>query len=85
MKQENELKWVTAAHIVRDYTLELMFNDGCRRIFDCAPLINQYKMFAPLREKEIFEQFALDGWTVSWLNGTIDIAPEHLYECGVAA
>ena len=25
------------------------------------------------------------GWTVCWLDGTIDIAPEHLYELGVAA
>ena len=28
---------------------------------------------------------ALDGWTVCWLNGTVDIAPEHLYEMSVAA
>ena len=28
---------------------------------------------------------ALDGWTVCRLNGTVDIAPEHLYEMGVAA
>lgn len=85
MEQKNELKWVTSARIVSDYTLELTFNDGCRRVFDCTPLINQYKMFAPLREKDVFAQFTLDGWTVSWLNGTIDIAPEHLYEYGVAA
>ncbi len=25
------------------------------------------------------------GWTVCWLDGTIDIAPEHLYELSVAA
>lgn len=85
MKQENKLKWVTAARVVADYTLELTFNDGCRRIFNCEPIINQYKIYAPLREKEVFAKFSLDGWTVSWLNGTIDIAPEHLYECSEAA
>jgi hypothetical protein len=26
----------------------------------------------------------LDGWTVTWENGSIDIAPEYLYEKGVA-
>ena len=85
MKQENELKWVTEARVAGGFKLELTFNDGCRRIFDCLPLIDKYQMFAPLRDSEVFANFALDGWTVSWLNGTIDIAPEHLYECGDAA
>ena len=26
---------------------------------------------------------ALDGWTVTWQDGMIDIAPEYLYEHGV--
>ena len=65
--------------------VELDFNDGRRVVFDCQPLINQYKLFAPLRDKDVFARFALDGWTVTWLDGTVDIAPEHLYELGKAA
>ena len=83
--QGNTLKWVTAARVVGDYLLELDFNDGRRVVFDCQPLINQYKLFAPLRDKDVFARFALDGWTVTWLDGTVDIAPEHLYELGKAA
>ena len=56
-----------------------------RATIDCQPLINQYKLFAPLRDKEVFAHFTLDGWTVTWLDGTVDIAPEHLYEHGIAA
>lgn len=48
MKQTNTLKWVTDARVVGDYLLELDFNDGRRVVFDCQPLINQYKLFAPL-------------------------------------
>jgi len=51
MEQTNTLKWVTAARVVGDYLLELDFNDGRRVIFDCLPLISQYKLFAPLRDK----------------------------------
>lgn len=80
-----ELKWVTAARPLDEYRLHLTFNDGSQRIFDCLPLIEKYKLFAPLRDKDIFTCFALDGWTVTWLNGTVDIAPEHLYEASVAA
>ncbi|MBR1793005.1 MAG: AraC family ligand binding domain-containing protein [Bacteroidales bacterium] len=30
-------------------------------------------------------RFDLNGWTVCWLDGNIDIAPKHLYELGQAA
>ncbi len=80
MVQNNELKWVIAAKILEDYKLHLTFNDGKQSIFDCLPLIEQYKVFAPLRDKEIFKCFNLDGWTISWANNAIDIAPEYLYE-----
>ena len=85
MEQTNTLKWVTAAHVVDDYLLEQEFNDDCRVFFYCLPLISQYKLFAPLCDKDVFAHFALDGWTVTWLDGTVDIAPEHLYEMGVVA
>jgi hypothetical protein len=34
-----------------------------------------------------FRTFAAEFqyWTVTWLNGSIDIAPEHLYEMSMAA
>lgn len=82
MIQNNELKWVTAAKSLDGYQLFLTFNDGSQRIFDCLPLIDKYPLFAPLRDRAVFEKISLDGWTVSWANGTIDIAPEHLYEKG---
>ncbi len=85
MEQKNELKWVIAAHPLDDYRLHLTFNDGSQRIFDCLPLIEKYKLFAPLRDKEVFNHFDLDGWTICWLDGTIDIAPEHLYEMSEVA
>lgn len=85
MEHEILLKWVIAAKALDEYRLYLTFNDGSERIFDCLPLIEKYKIFAPLRDKDVFASFTLDGWTVSWLDGTLDIAPEHLYEMGVAS
>ena len=85
MKPNNELKWVTEARIAGEYLLELTFNDGQHRLFDCAPLIEKYDIYAPLRDKSTFARFDLDVWTVTWLNGTIDIAPEHLYGYGKSA
>ncbi len=85
MEQKNELKWVIAAHTSDGYILHLTFNDGSQRVFDCLPLIEKYQFFAPLRDKSVFDTFNLDGWTVCWLDGHIDIAPEYLYERGVVA
>ncbi len=85
MKLDNPLVWVTAATPAAARKLRLTFNDGSVKIFDCEPLIERYKIFEPLRNDEVFENISLDGWTVTWLNSTIDIAPEHLYSEGVAA
>ncbi len=80
-----ELKWVVAAQPLDGYMLHLTFNDGCERVFDCLPLIEKYPLFSPLRDRAVFEHINLDGWTVCWLDGSIDISPEHLYEQGKLA
>ncbi len=85
METTNELKWVISARNLSGYRLFLTFNDGSQRIFDFEPLIEQYPVFASLRDKDVFDRFDLDGWTVTWLQGNIDIAPEYLYENSVAA
>ena len=85
METANELKWVISAKGLSGYRLLLTFNDGCQRIFDFEPLFEQYPVFASLRDKSVFNRFDLDGWTVTWLQGSIDIAPEYLYEQSVIA
>ena len=49
---------------------------------DLSPLLS-YPAFEELRDKEQFIQFGLED-TIFWKNGA-DIAPERLYELGVAA
>lgn len=85
MKQENNLKWVTDVQTLGTYKLFLTFNDGCQKLFDCEPLMEQYPIFQPLRDMDVFRNISLDGWTVTWLDGAIDIAPEFLYEKGINA
>ena len=75
-----KLIWITKAELLADYVLNLTFNDGSTKTFDFETYIKQNDMFKPLKDKKLFNNFKLDGWTISWLNGTIDIAPEYLYE-----
>ena len=84
MEEINNIIWVVAAEALDNYTLRLTFNNGSVKTFDCKPLIQQFPVFGPLQDKQKFHNIALDGWTVTWENGSIDIAPEYLYEKGVA-
>lgn len=81
-----KLTWVTAASYVEGYKLALTFNDGSHKIFDFAPLLaDKPALFGALSDLDFFKDFALDGWTVTWGNGKIDIAPEFLLEHGAEA
>ncbi len=82
MEEINNIIWVVAAEALDNYVLRLTFNNGSVKNFDCKPLIQQFPVFGPLQDKQKFHNITLDGWTVTWENGSIDIAPEYLYEKG---
>ena len=84
MEEISNIIWVVAAEALDNYMLRLTFNNGRVKTFDCKPLIQQSPVFGPLQNKEIFHNITLDGWTVTWKNGSIDIVPEYLYEKGVS-
>lgn len=61
------------------YKLWLHFNTGEEKIFDFSPLLDK-PAFVPLKDKELFESVYLDYGFVLWGDGSIDIAPEYLYQ-----
>ena len=78
--------YVTKAEVLHDYVLDLTFSDGSRKHFDMAPILKKdYPVYKGLDDPKVFRDIALDGWTVTWKNGTADIAPEYLYENGIPA
>ncbi|MEJ7623430.1 MAG: DUF2442 domain-containing protein [Pyrinomonadaceae bacterium] len=68
---------VIDAEYVSDYRIKITFSNGEARIADCEKWIGG-GVFEPLKDKESFKKFFVDGWTISWPNGA-DIAPETLY------
>ena len=80
-----ELIWINKAEYAGDYRLYLLFSNGEKKVFDASAFIDTYPAFKVLKDKSLFRDFKLDGWTVSWQDGTLDIAPEYLYEKGVDA
>ena len=64
------------------YNLLCTFSTGEKKTVDLTPLL-KYPAFEELKDEKMFIQFGLDG-TIFWANGA-DIAPEYLYENGIAA
>ena len=69
---------VTKAKYVNDYLNEVKFNDGTKKVIDFEGWLTG-PVFKPLRKKDYFKKFFIDGPTIAWPNGA-DIAPETLYE-----
>ena len=69
---------VTNAKYIRDYQVWLSFNDGAEGKIDLCPELHG-EVFEPLKDKEFFRSFSLEGHTLSWSNGA-DFAPEFLRE-----
>ena len=60
------------------FRIELHFNDGKVKVVDFRPWLDG-PVFEPLKNRQYFQRFFVDGGTVAWPNGA-DIAPETLYE-----
>jgi hypothetical protein len=72
------LPGVVKAKYVADYTLDIQFNDGTRKVIDISQWFKG-PVFKPLRKKAYFKKFFVEAATVAWPNG-VDISPEALYE-----
>lgn len=83
MNEELENIHITDVEYMHDYTMNLMFSNGERRIVDFELLLTG-KLREPLRDLNNFIQFGLTEWTLEWYNG-VDFAPDFLYKVGKAA
>lgn len=82
MNEELENIHITDVEYMHDYTMNLMFSNGERRIVDFEPLLTG-KLREPLRDLNNFIQFGLTEWTLEWYNG-VDFAPDFLYKISKA-
>jgi hypothetical protein len=62
----------------KDFSLELEFENGERRLFDMRPFLNQ-KPWVRISNLQLFNLVKVEHGTIVW-PGEIDIAPETLYD-----
>ena len=69
---------VTEAKPLRGGMLLVTFSTGEKRLFDTTQL--EGKAFAPLADEKIFQHPLIFHGVITWMDGTIDIAPEMVYQ-----
>lgn len=74
---------VSGVRPLEGHRLWVRFNTGEVRIVDFKTLLEE-PAFAALRDEKTFREVYIDYGVTVWLDGEIDIAPEALYEQGVA-
>lgn len=74
---------VSGVRPLEGHRLWVRFNTGEVRIVDFKPLLEE-PAFTALRDEKTFREVYIDYGVAVWLDGEIDIAPEALYEQGVA-
>jgi hypothetical protein len=62
---------------VEDYLLELLFQNGERRVFDLKPYLNR-GVFVRLRNRSLFRAARVVAGSVEW-SGEIDLSYDTLY------
>ena len=70
---------VKAVRPLADYKLLISFSTGEKKEIDLSSLLKE-PVFKVLKDVTVFNSVYIDYGTVVWNEGTIDIAPEYLYE-----
>ena len=80
VRMKETILHVDSARYVRDYLVEIVFDDGTEKTVDVSPLLSG-PMFEPLLDRRMFAKLTIDpvSKTVVWPNGA-DLAPEALYD-----
>jgi hypothetical protein len=64
-----------------NYKLLLRFSTEEEKEVDFSSFLDK-PAFKPLQDLNIFKSVYIDYGTIVWCNGTIDIAPDYLYDIG---
>ena len=81
MYADNPVPLLTVKSVqpLKDYKLLVRFSTGEEKEIDITSLLDE-PVFKVLKNVSLFNTVYIDYGTVVWNNGTIDIAPEYLYE-----
>ena len=69
---------ISKVKVLPDKIMLLTFSTGETRLFDATILTGE--VFEPLNDKKVFENVTIDHGVITWADGSIDCAPEFMYD-----
>lgn len=76
---ENDPDWAIIDVVSDDnYVLTITFITGEKKLYDCKPIIEKFKVFEPLKNLGFFKRVRAGYDCVMW-NEKLDLAAETLY------
>ena len=74
------MKWITKAKHIKDFEIEITFNDKKTAVIDFESLLTG-EIFKLLKDRDYFKRFTIhpDLEVITWPNGA-DFSPEYLYK-----
>ena len=69
---------IVKARVLDGMILIVTFSNNEERLFNASLLKGE--VFEPLKNHEVLNSFKVEYDTITWLNGSIDIAPEYVYQ-----
>ncbi len=81
---ERPLLKVSGVRPLDGHRLWVRFSTGEAKVCDFTPLLSSPAFF-PLRDAARFAAVYIDYGVPTWEDGSIDIAPEYLYQNGIPA
>lgn len=72
-----DIPYVKSAEPLENMQLLLTFNNGERKVYDAGRL--RGLVFEPLKDEKVFHNVKVVDGVVTWLDGSVDIAPESAY------
>jgi hypothetical protein len=84
MKHTHEIPELISVKPLEGYRLKLNYHNGFAGIYDVNPLL-QYEVFAPLRDKDLFDRVEKEFNAVVWnrdleWSAHIDLCAEVIYQ-----
>ena len=74
---------ISEVTVIDGHKLQLLFDNGERRIYDCSELLH-FGVLQELQDENYFKQARVSDGTVVWPHEQ-DICPDTLYLCSMKA
>lgn len=71
---------IVSAEYLNGYKISIHFKDGKSGIVDLSDYVDPTNVFKKFLDVEYFTNCSVEYGTLTWGQGELDIAPEHLYE-----